>query len=112
MGIMGMAHYEIVLPRVLRVGMEMGQPLSIKGQKILTQPAECKSFNSVIVGDAATSSGLTAPFREEETGQICKIDDIPAPGEIISRWFEKQNSRVFDEISADIGKVITESGGS
>ncbi|MCT4609398.1 MAG: hypothetical protein N4A70_09335 [Pelagimonas sp.] len=101
----GMAHYEIVLPRVFRVGLEKERSLSIKGQMILTAPSACKSFNSVIVGDAATSRGLTAPFREEETKQIGKIDAIPSPGEIVSRWSEKQNSRVFDEIGSDIGKV-------
>ena len=92
------AYYEVVLPQVFRVGVEPGQTLPINGTAISIGPANRKSFPYAIVGDADTHDGLRAPYHEEETTELAKIDEIPAPMEIMGRWYDKQNTHLFDDM--------------
>lgn len=73
-------YYEIVLPKVFRVGVEPGQNLPIRGTTIDMTPKDCLNFGYVIVGDGDTREGLLAPYHEEETLQIAKIDEL-SPGQ-------------------------------
>lgn len=95
-------YYEIVLPKVFRVGVEPGHTLPINGTRIDMTPKDCRNFDYVIVGDGETREGLLAPYHEEETLQIAKIDDAPTGLEIIDRWHEKRNSYTFGDRDVEI----------
>jgi hypothetical protein len=90
-------YYEIVLPKVFRVGVNPGQALPILGTRLNIEPQACRNFEYVIVGDADTREGLIAPYHEEETLQLAKVDACPAGIEIIGRWHEKQNTYVYGD---------------
>ena len=100
------AYYEIVLPKVFRIGVEPGKTIPISGTAISIAIAECKTFNYAIVGDADTHDGLVAPYHEEETVHLAKIDSIPGETEIIGRWFSKQNSQLFPDIAVELAEFI------
>ncbi|MEG3619686.1 hypothetical protein V5T82_14565 [Magnetovibrio sp. PR-2] len=86
------AYYEIVLPKVFRVGLELGATVLID-QGVACVPDEMrKIFQYVIVGDADTDAGLTAPYHEEETTSLAKIEKLALDDDIIGFWKENANS--------------------
>ncbi len=95
-------YYEIVLPKVFRIGVAPSQTIPLAGKKLAITPENCRSFEYVIVGDADTPEGLTAPYHEEETLQIAKIDLASAGTEIIGRWSENQNTHIFDNQTIEL----------
>lgn len=102
------AYYEIVLPRVLRVGVSPGRTIPFKGMAITIRPEDCKYSGYVIVGNADTQEGLVAPYREEETQSLAKVDEIPPGSEIIARWHEKQNTHLYSDIDVELAELIEE----
>lgn len=98
-------YYEIVLPKVFRVGVEPGQTLPISGDRVEMTPKDCRNFEYVIVGDGDTRDGLLAPYHEEETLQIAKVDDVPTGSEIIGRWHEKRNSTTFGDRTVELALI-------
>ena len=99
------AYYEIVLPKIFRVGVEPCQTIPFKGNALTLMPQDCKNFAYVIVGDADSADGLIAPYHEEETLQLAKVDAIPPGNEIIERWYEMQNSDVFSRIKIELAEL-------
>lgn len=99
------AYYEIVLPHVYRVGVNPGCTLPISEKRIGGDPAKTKALKYIVVGDASIPEGLIAPYHEEETLSLAKIDDIPEGSEIIQRWHEKQNSYLYREMSIELAKL-------
>lgn len=102
------AYFEVVLPRVLRVGVRPGQDIPFKGMTIKIGPEDCKNFGYVIVGNADTENGLFAPYREEETLSLAKVDEIPLGSEIIARWYARQNSHLYSDIDVELAELIGE----
>jgi hypothetical protein len=90
------AYYEVVLPKVFRVGVRPDADLQICGGEIRVDRADRRLFNYVIVGDADTYEGLAAPFHEEETVAVAVVEDIGAGDEIVACWKRKANTNQFD----------------
>ena len=90
----GAVYHEIVCPFVHRIGVEAGTTVKIRGKRLL--PNSPKTFNYAIVGDATFHSGLIAPFDEENTTEILKIELIDEPLEIIGFWKKNENSNQYD----------------
>ena len=102
------AYYEIVLPKVFRIGVEPGKTLPFIGTRLDVPAENLKSLPYAIVGDADSDDGLIAPYNEEETLQLAKIDFIPDGMEIIERWHQQQNTKMFDDIDVELAEVIEE----
>lgn len=102
------AYYEVVLPKVFRIGVEPGKTLPFKGNRLNVSADSLKSLPYAIVGDADSDDGLIAPYHEEETLQVAKIDFIPEGKEIIERWFQQQNTHMFDDIEVELAKIVEE----
>ena len=99
-------YYERVLPKIFRVGIQPHHDIPLKGMMLDLNTEMRKFFDYVIVGNADTQDGLRAPFHESETDTIGKIDNAILNGmEIISRWKEKQNSHVFDDIEVGFAEL-------
>ncbi|QPZ91204.1 hypothetical protein [Thioclava electrotropha] len=103
------AYYENVLPRVFRLGVNPGYHLPLDGNRISIDPAQAKVLKYVVVGDASSPEGLAAPYNEENTLLLAKIDDISNGSEIIARWKEKQNSHLFPSMSVEMARMIENS---
>lgn len=98
------AYYEVVLPRVYRVGVNPGYRLPLNGSRVEIDYAEAKTLQYVVVGDASSSEGLAAPYNEEETLLLAKIDNISNGSEIIGRWYECQNSHLFAAMDVELAQ--------
>lgn len=99
------AYYEVVLPRVYRVGVKPGNVLPIEGKRIALAPEACKRLNYVVVGDASSHDGLAAPYNEEETQSLAKIAQIPPGSEIIRYWHENQNTPLFRGMDVELAQL-------
>lgn len=95
----GAVYYEIVCPFILRLGVEAGT--TIKLNKTTLVPQILKRLNYVVIGDATTLGGLRAPYDEEFTEHILKIDSPPPGEEIVLYWRENANSNLFQGISVE-----------
>ncbi|MCW5793403.1 MAG: hypothetical protein KIS97_03600 [Nitrospira sp.] len=69
---------EMILPSVYRVGVEPGTTIRFSEDQ-LKEPVHPKRFDYHVIGDATSLEGLAAPFDEENTSQIFKVQggDIP-----------------------------------
>ncbi len=101
-------YYEIVLPRVFRVAVEPSRTLPIRGTMLDVKPSDCKRLGYVIVGDADTENGLKAPFHEEETLELAKIDEIPKGTEIIGHWHNMQNRFIYEGMKVELNQFASE----
>jgi hypothetical protein len=104
----GGAYYECVLPKVFRIAVEPGQTLKFEDDGLSHKPSDCKSLGYVIVGDAASPGGLFAPYNEEQTEYLGKVDPIQDGDEILGHWEANQNSDVFNGIKVELAKLIDE----
>ncbi|MGJ8626272.1 MAG: hypothetical protein ACSHXB_04855 [Sulfitobacter sp.] len=103
------AYYEVVLPRVFRLGVNPGYHLPLVGKRVAITPVEAKLLKYVVVGDASSPKGLAAPYSEEETLLLAKIDEIAKGCEIIGRWNEKQNSQLFPSMDVELAQLMEDS---
>ena len=86
--------YEIASPFIHRVGMPAGQQLHFEGDHI---PATelLKRFDYIVIGDARILSGLAAPFDEEDTRHLLKIERQTESSNIFTFWREHANTDLF-----------------
>jgi hypothetical protein len=102
------AYYEVVLPKVFRVGVQPNNTIPFTRRRLSVPDKSRKILPYVIVGDADSDVGLIAPYHEEETLQIAKVDMIPDGLEIIQQWYKHQNTLLFNNIHVELAKLIEE----
>jgi hypothetical protein len=91
--------YEVVLPRVFRVGMEPGVNLTFSDDFRATVQTGLRQFNSMVIGDATTLSGLAAPMDEEQTPERFKVHD---PGGCLLRfWCDHPNQDHYTGLAVE-----------
>ena len=71
------------------------QKLPLSGSEIRSGLFSQKQFDYVIVGDATTVAGLAAPYNEEETSHIWKIERAPDQSTMLDFWMEHGNTDHF-----------------
>lgn len=91
--------YEVCMPFIFRIGGEPDKLLTFKNSQIERQE-NIKSFNYQVVGNATKFTGLEAPYDEENTKEIFKIENLDDSKNILEFWFDNTNS---DQYS---GKII------
>ena len=90
------AYYEVVGPEIYRVGVKPGAALAYAGASVTADPAVLKCFDYVVIGDASTLDGLSAPYDEEETGEVVHIEKLNAGVDLFDFWQANRNS---DQVS-------------
>jgi hypothetical protein len=95
------AYYEIVLPKVFRVGLQPGHDIQIIGNQVEVSETGRRIFEYVVVGNADSHVGLQAPFNEEETTQVAVIEQLRGDQEIIECWKRLANTNQFDNRSLE-----------
>lgn len=83
--------YEICNSFTHRVGLPPERKLPITGSEIRSGGFSQKQFDYLIVGDATTVAGLAAPYNEEETSHIWKIERTPERSTMLDFWMEQGN---------------------
>jgi hypothetical protein len=94
------AYYEVGNANILRVGIDPGSVLPIVRDRVDINRAALKRFEYVVVGNADTKAGLIAPYNEEDTESVLKIQSCGTkdPFEL---WWGQANSDVFGGLSPD-----------
>jgi hypothetical protein len=95
-------YYEIVCPFIYRLGVKSDTKIKINGDSIL--PESPKKLDYAIVGDATSEDGLCAPFDEENTKEILKIETLAEQEDIIMFWLKNQNSNQYDNKNIETAK--------
>lgn len=93
------AYYEVVAPEIYRVGVKPGAALAYASAMVTADPALLRRFDYVVIGDASTLDGLSAPYDEEETREVVHIEKLNAGVDLFDFWQANQNSdQVSDRI--------------
>ena len=90
---------EMVLPSVYRVGVEPGTTVPISGER-LGEPAHPKRFDYHVIGDATRIEGLAAPYDEENTTHLYKVQDGDVPP--LAFWKANANTDQYSETEVDL----------
>jgi hypothetical protein len=67
-------YYKTAHQQIFRIGIEPGTVLPFEDDTIIVSQASLKHFEYVVLGYANTKAGLVAPFDEEETRELFKIE--------------------------------------
>lgn len=86
-------YYEIVLPFTYRVGLLPDTILRIQNKQV--EASDVKQLGYIVLGDATRHEGLSAPFDEEETEEILKIEKRSCCKNNIEFWMEQSNKNHF-----------------
>ncbi|MGL4295267.1 MAG: hypothetical protein ACRCTG_06085 [Aestuariivirga sp.] len=94
-------YYEVSKPAIFRIGLEPSTVLPFDGQAIDISQASMKRFDYVILGYADTLDGLLAPYDEEETKQIFKVERCE---DLFAFWRDHANSDQFSQKTLEMQK--------
>ncbi len=93
--------FEICVPYIHRIKLEAGSTLNFDDKHFIENGSPIVNSDYSIIGDARIKEGLAAPFEEEDTTFIYKIEDC-GNQTIHDFWFSHSNQDLFT------GKPITE----
>lgn len=92
--------YEVALPAVFRVGLVPGSVLPFASESAMADVGALKRFDYAIVGDASAHLGITAPYNEEDTASICKIERT-GNEDFLGFWKKHANTDLFSGKDTD-----------
>lgn len=95
--------YETCMPFIYRVGGQKGEMLTFSNS-MLSRQENIKTLDYQVVGLATTFKGLEAPYDEENTAHIFKIENLDNDKNILEFWFENTNSDQFTNKIIDMQK--------
>jgi hypothetical protein len=94
--------YAFSHPFIHRVGTNPGARVVFDDQRRITQQANLRKFEYLVVGDCSTLDGLRAPYDEEDTRHIMKFEDVPKGQTILAFWFQRANTDLFSPKSVQL----------
>jgi hypothetical protein len=83
--------YEVCMPFIFRIGGNIGKTFSFE-KLTITNQEKIKILDYQIVGIGTNFKGLEAPYNEENTEHIFKIEKLTERTNILDFWFENTNS--------------------
>jgi len=102
--------YEIATPFVHRIGITAGSTLKFPVSHRLSRSAvtNSKRFEYVIMGDARSVEGLAAPYDEENTKHILKIEQPESGSNILEFWFRFGNQDLYSGKNPELQQFLTQ----
>ncbi len=94
--------YEVCNPFTQRVGVQPGNILEFRDGTIERGSFPAKTFQYVVVGDASSVGGLAAPFSEETTEFIFKIEPTQSGRPLLQLWFDLGNTDLYSTKSPEL----------
>lgn len=89
-------YYAICSRYIHRIGLIPGCHAQIVDANVIeVASGDRKLFDYIVAGDATTLDGLKAPYDEEDTAHIFKIERVPATSNILDFWFSHANQDLF-----------------
>lgn len=91
----GPVYYELPHAFIHRVGTVPGQTIAFDAYRSIHDQNGLKRFDYSVVGDCTTLAGLAAPYDEEDTTHLLKVERIPAGTTMLDFWFDQGNTDLF-----------------
>lgn len=91
------AFYEFPNPFIQRVGTLIDQHVAFDSEHRIHRQAGLKSFEYIVVGDCTELAGLAAPYDEEDTTHIMKLEKMEDGQSLLEFWFEHGNQDLYSE---------------
>ncbi|MAX23843.1 MAG: hypothetical protein CMJ19_04990 [Phycisphaeraceae bacterium] len=98
----GPVYYEFPHPFIHRIGTEPGASVTFDDQGRIHRQPYLKAFEYGVVGDCTTLEGLAAPYDEEDTTDIMKVERMDAGMSILNFWFDHGNQDLFSKKQVDL----------
>ncbi len=98
----GRVYYELPHHFIHRVGVEPGRSVTFDGENRIHRQEGLKSFDYIVVGDCTTHKGLVAPYDEEDTTHVMKVERMEKGQTMLEFWFEHGNSDLFTGKSVEM----------
>jgi len=88
--------YESAHPAIYRVGLQPGATLRFDDNVVVLDPGVLKRFDYAVVGDATQPDGILAPYEEEATNNIWKVD-ASLDVDLLTFWRTRPNQDHFTD---------------
>ncbi|MGC4041893.1 MAG: hypothetical protein QM710_14210 [Flavobacterium sp.] len=103
----GYVYYEIATPFIYRIGITPSSYLPFN-ENVISRVINVITPDHIVLGDATTKLGLLAPYDEEFTTHIFKIEPFFNSGtNILDFWFDNVNSDLYTGKKIDRPKFDT-----
>jgi len=100
----GYTYYEFCTPFIYRVGVKPGEKLFIENNRIIINEG-AKKMDYIIIGNANSDDGLLAPFDEENTSSIFKIEQFADNSDnILLFWKRNSNTDQYNNKEVEFQK--------
>jgi len=94
--------YEVCNPFTHRVGVQPENVLRFPDGIIKRGSFPAKIFQYIVVGDASLLEGLAAPYNEETTESIFKIEPPQSGRPLLLLWFDLGNTDLYSKKSPEL----------
>ena len=91
----GPIYYEFPHRFIHRIGTLPNQVVEFDSNRRIHHQPGLKVFDYIVVGDCSTLDGLAAPYDEEDTTHMMKIDHMTGGRSILNYWFENANQDLY-----------------
>jgi hypothetical protein len=88
-------YYEFPHSLVHRIGTRPDGKVHFDDQMRVPRQEDLKGFDYVVVGDCRGIEGLAAPYDEEDTTDVMKLERMPDGVSILTFWFEHGNQDLY-----------------
>ena len=95
-------YFELPHSFIHRVGTEPNRTVVFDGRNRVSRQVGLKAFDYVVVGDCTTLAGLAAPYDEEDTTHIMKIERVPDGKTLLNFWFAFGNQDLYSGKQVEI----------
>ncbi len=87
--------YELPHSFIQRVGTVPNGNVVFDDKSRISRQQDLKAFDYVVVGDCTTLAGLAAPYDEEDTTHIMKLERVPDGRTLLQFWFDFGNQDLY-----------------
>ena len=94
-----------------RVGVTPKGTIAFDDQIRVHQQGNLKAFEYVVVGDCTSIAGLIAPYDEEDTAHIMKIERVSDGHTLLDFWFEHRNQDLYTGKKVEVQVFQSDNGG-
>lgn len=98
-------YYEICKPFIYRICCADKNDYITFKDSLIFEVSSLHSSNYIIMGDCSTKDGLAAPYNEDDTAHIFKIEHA-SDLSVLDFWFTYSNSDLFSDKFADLEMYV------
>lgn len=105
-------YYELPHAFIQRVGTVLNSTVVFDDRSRVQQQGGLKTFDYVVVGDCTKLTGLIAPYDEEDTTHIMKVERVPEGQTMLDFWFANSNRDLYTDKHVELQEFDASKAGS